>query len=109
GTIIDPGVQDTFTLVVNWGHGVQITYTFPAGTTSFSVSNEFQGRLPHEVLLTLQDDDEGVVSTHFQVKASKSHGRASNLADGNFDSSVLQAIDEVFVRKLWSGGSGSLT
>jgi autotransporter-associated beta strand protein len=108
GTIIDPGLQDTFTLEVNWGHGVRITYTFPAGATSFSVSNEFQGHLPHEVLLTLQDDDEGVVRTHVQAKAPKSHKGASNPAGENVDSSVLQAIDEVFARKLWSGGSGSL-
>ena len=41
GTITDPGTQDTFTLVVNWGEGAPQTYNLAAGATSFSVTHQY--------------------------------------------------------------------
>ena len=41
GTITDPGVLDTFTLVVDWGEGAPQTFTYEAGTTSFDVTHQY--------------------------------------------------------------------
>jgi hypothetical protein len=74
GNIVDPGVPDTFTLVVNWGEGSPVTYTYPAGTTSFSETHPYLDDNPtataqdtYNISLLLSDDDGGtdsaVVST----------------------------------------------
>src|SRR5262249_1903496 len=42
GNIADPGLQDSFTLVVNWGDGsAPQTFAYAAGTTSFSQAHQF--------------------------------------------------------------------
>jgi hypothetical protein len=69
GQIVDPGTQDTFTLVVNWGEGGPQTYTYPAGTTNFSETHQYLDDNPtltpqdvYNISLSLSDDDSGTDS-----------------------------------------------
>jgi len=62
GNLGDPGAQDTFTLVVNWGDGSGAqTYTYSAGTAAFSVTHQYlnnnAGGAPYSIGLTLTDND----------------------------------------------------
>jgi hypothetical protein len=66
GNILDPGTLDTFTLVVNWGEGSPQTYTYPAGTTTFSETHQYLDDNPtatpqdvYNISLNLSDDDSG--------------------------------------------------
>ncbi len=67
GTITDPGTADTFTLVVDWGDGsAPVTYTYAAGTTSFSETHQYLDDNPtgtssdtYTISATLTDDDTG--------------------------------------------------
>ena len=69
GSIVDPGVPDTFTLVVDWGEGSPQTFLFPAGTTSFSVTHPYLDDNPtatpqdgYNITAQLSDDDSGTDS-----------------------------------------------
>jgi uncharacterized repeat protein (TIGR01451 family) len=66
GTISDPGTLDTFTLVVDWGDGTSDTYTYGAGTSSFSETHQYLDDDPtgtasdeYTIGLSLSDDDTG--------------------------------------------------
>lgn len=67
GTINDPGTEDTFTLVVDWGDGSAAeTFNYAAGTTSFSETHTYVDDNPtatasdsYTVSLTISDDDSG--------------------------------------------------
>jgi hypothetical protein len=66
GSIVDPGTQDTFTLIVDWGEGLPQTYTYAAGTTSFSETHQYLDDNPtgtpqdtYNISLSLRDDDSG--------------------------------------------------
>ena len=66
GAITDPGSQDSFTLVIDWGEGDPQTFTYPAGTTSFSEEHQYLDDNPtgtfsdiYPIGLTLTDDDGG--------------------------------------------------
>ena len=66
GEIDDPGSNDTFTLIIDWGDGTMLTKTLPAGTKAFSESHQYTthggnllspGRRQIDVVVT--DDDQG--------------------------------------------------
>jgi hypothetical protein len=64
GTIVDPGVQDTFTLHVDWGDGTIEDLAYPAGTTNFTATHVYADDNPsgtaqdtYNVTVQLQDDD----------------------------------------------------
>jgi hypothetical protein len=66
GDIVDPGTQDTFTLVVDWGEGTPQTFSYPAGTTHFRETHRYLDDNPtgtpqdaYAIGLTLTDDDAG--------------------------------------------------
>jgi hypothetical protein len=67
GTITDSGVEDTFTVVIDWGDGSEPeTFTYPAGATSFSGSHQYLDDDPtgtpadaYSVTATVTDDDSG--------------------------------------------------
>ncbi len=74
GTISDPGTLDTFTIVVNWGEGAPVTYTIPAGSTSFDVTYQYldDGASPGNgtssdnysvSIVSFTDDDGGAANT----------------------------------------------
>jgi PKD repeat protein len=65
--ISDPGVEDSFTVVVNWGDGsTPSTINLPAGTTSFEATHAYPDDDPtatpadnYTIAVTLTDDDTG--------------------------------------------------
>jgi len=59
GTITDPSLLDTFTIVIDWGEGSPQTYTYPAGTTLFSETHQY-----------LDDDPTGTPSDVYTISAS---------------------------------------
>ncbi|MCI0459732.1 MAG: Ig-like domain-containing protein [Gemmataceae bacterium] len=79
GKIADPG-QDPFTLTVHWGDGIDRTYCYPAGTTSFLEFHLYPDNpadLPvahYGVNLSLRDDDNG--HDHFATGTHVVQGQA---------------------------------
>lgn len=66
GTISDPGTQDTFEVVLDWGEGQPVTYTYGAGTTSFSETHQYLDDNPtatpsndYTINGSITDDDTG--------------------------------------------------
>jgi hypothetical protein len=66
GTITDPGSLDTFTVVIDWGEGSPQTYSYPAGSTTFSETHQYLDDDPtgtasdiYIVTVTVTDDDTG--------------------------------------------------
>ena len=41
GTISDPGILDTFTVEIDWGEGSPQSYSYPAGSTTFSETHQY--------------------------------------------------------------------
>src|SRR5262249_9005107 len=70
GTIADPGTQDSFTLLVDWGEGSSQTYNLAAGATSFDVTHAYADNPgPHPsaggtyaVSVTVTDSDGSTVA-----------------------------------------------
>jgi hypothetical protein len=67
GTITDPGVHDTFTVVIDWGDGISDTYNYPAGTTAYSETHQYPDDNPtgtpsdvYPITVTVTDKDGGV-------------------------------------------------
>ncbi|HRQ41055.1 MAG TPA: PKD domain-containing protein [Chloroflexota bacterium] len=101
GSISDPGTQDTFTLVVDWGDGNSDTYNYPAGATSFSETHQYLDDNPtgtpadnYTISLTLTDDDTGSDSDSAATTISNVAPTLSNVA-------VTANVDE--------GGSATLS
>jgi len=74
GTITDPGTLDTFTAVIDWGEGSPESFTYPAGTTSYSETHQYLDDNPtgtvsddYTVTVTVTDDDGGVGTTDATV------------------------------------------
>jgi hypothetical protein len=73
GLINDPGLRDTFRLLVIWGDGSRPeTLNFPAGTTSFGLTHRFTRSGNHTITLLLTDDDHGVNVSTTRVKVNQS-------------------------------------
>ncbi|MFC1925721.1 choice-of-anchor C family protein, partial [Chloroflexota bacterium] len=67
GTITDPGIQDGFTVVIDWGEGTPQTYTYSAGTTTYSETHQYLDDNPtgtasdvYNIGVTVTDKDSGV-------------------------------------------------
>jgi hypothetical protein len=67
GTITDPGTEDTFTVVIDWGDGSSDTYDYPAGTTVYSETHRYPDDDPtgtpsdvYPITVTVTDKDGGV-------------------------------------------------
>lgn len=67
GTITDPGTLDTFSVVIGWGEGAPQSYSYPAGSTSFSESHQYLDDNPtatasddYTISVTVTDDDTGI-------------------------------------------------
>ena len=66
GTIIDPGTQDTFNVILDWGDTTSETFSLPAAATSFSKTHQYLDDNPtatfsdaYTVTATVIDDDTG--------------------------------------------------
>jgi hypothetical protein len=67
GTITDPGTLDTFSVVIDWGEGTPESFSYPAGSTTFSETHTYLDDNPTSTLydiytigVTVTDDDGGV-------------------------------------------------
>ena len=67
GTITDPGIQDSFTVMIDWGEGTPETFAYPAGTTSYNKQHQYLDDNPtgtssdvYKIDVTVTDDDRGV-------------------------------------------------
>ena len=74
GTITDPGTQDTFTVVIDWGEGSPVTYSYGAGTTSFNETHQYLDDNPtgtpsdvYTISGSITDDDTGTGSASTTV------------------------------------------
>lgn len=96
GTITDPGTEDTFTLLVDWGDGTAPeTFTYGAGTTSFSETHQYLDNVPsgvaasYTIAATVTDDDTGADNKTTTVNVSnvaptiELAGNASHNEDGS--------------------------
>jgi Ca2+-binding RTX toxin-like protein len=67
GDIIDPDIQDSFTLLVDWGDGSPVqAFSYAAGTTAFTEMHQYLDDNPtgtgsdsYAITATLADDDSG--------------------------------------------------
>ena len=75
GTFADPGVQDTFTVVIDWGPGeTSTTLTLAAGVTNFTASHQYADDNPtgtasdvYAIKVTITDDDGGTVTAQTEA------------------------------------------
>jgi hypothetical protein len=66
GTISDPGKADTFTVLIDWGEGEPQSYSYAAGTTSYTEAHTYLDDNPtgtasdsYTIGVTVTDDDDG--------------------------------------------------
>jgi uncharacterized repeat protein (TIGR01451 family) len=98
GTIVDPGTLDTFELIIDWADGITETLTYPAATTAFTQSHQYQDdALLAELLLadftinlTLSDDDTGSITDTIVVTVNNVPPSLTNVnvTDVNEDEST---------------------
>jgi hypothetical protein len=123
GTISDPGLLDTFSLVVDWGDGSVVSYTYPAGTSAISETHSYLDDNPtgtaadvYTVDYSLRDDDAGINGGSTSITVNNA---APSLTPGQdqvvFENSVLNlslAISDAGVLDThtatidWGDGSG---
>src|SRR5262249_36140940 len=84
GTIADPGPQNTFTLVVDWGDGSSPqTFSFTATnstTTPFSITHTFTANGTLSVGLTVTDKDGGQGTAVASINVDNVPPTVSNVA-----------------------------
>ena len=102
GTITDPGTQDTFTVSIDWGEGAD-TYSYPAGTTTYSVQHQYLDDNPtgtpsdvYPITVTVEDDDGG-------------SGAASTSVTVNNVDPVVTAEGSTIDENGWATLSGTIT
>ena len=97
GTFEDPGEEDTYTLTVYWydGSAAEII-TLDAGTTEFNVSHVFpdvasgETSESYKVLIVLEDDDTGEVSSWTRATVVASSVAVDDL--GSVDYTTLEGL-----------------
>jgi Ca2+-binding RTX toxin-like protein len=57
GKIVDPGIQDSFILVVDWGDGSSQTFNLAAGTTDFEFGHRYEDNRDYMITVTVTDKD----------------------------------------------------
>ncbi|MCB1806531.1 MAG: phosphatidylinositol-specific phospholipase C [Candidatus Competibacteraceae bacterium] len=74
GIFTDPGMQDSFTVIINWGEGDPVEYAYPAGATSFSQTHHYLDDNPtatpsdsYPVTVVIKDSDGGEVEGNTAV------------------------------------------
>jgi hypothetical protein len=77
GTITDPGILDTFEVVIDWGEGSPQSYSYPAGSTTFSETHQYLDDNPtstiydvYSISITVTDDDGGTGTTGTTVRVN---------------------------------------
>ncbi len=123
GKIIDPGTKDTYTLDVDWGDGKVESFTYPAGTTTFSETHQYVDDNPtgtpsdnYKITLKLSDDDTGVGTAETTLVVSNvapllTNVAATNVNEHGFTLLTGQIVDpgtqDTFTLEVdWGDGSG---
>ncbi len=68
----DPGIEDTQTLLVDWGDGTIYTTTLEAGLTSFDMPHVYESIGNFVATVTVMDKDGGQDTKSFQVNVGRS-------------------------------------
>lgn len=107
GVIVDPGLRDAFTLLVNWGDGVTETYNFQAGTSTFEVSHEYGGGMPTTfmVSLSVSDDDGATATASLAVSAGIRLNDQEGYGSYPYDRRRTDAIDDFFSKAMLLDGT----
>ncbi len=103
GTITDPSSLDTFTVVIDWGEGSPQTYSYPAGSTSYSETHQYLDDNPtgtpsddYPISVTVTDDDGGVGTGSGTVTVNNVDPVATNITmdqpNGQF---ILPTVHEL--------------
>jgi len=104
GTITDPGTLDTFTVEIDWGEGAPQSYSYTAGSTTFSETHQYLDDNPtgtpsdnYTVSVTVTDDDTGVGSTATTVTVNNVDPvvEAPYIADQPNSEFILPVVHEV--------------
>ncbi|MCS6852227.1 MAG: DNRLRE domain-containing protein [Gemmataceae bacterium] len=119
GTLSDPGIADSFTLMVDWGDGTG-THSYPLGSaTSFDRAYLYARPGVYSVQVTVRDDDQGRSTTsaffvridnappsftHVQLTPTVVEGSMATLSGGFHDPGNLDTFKLVVD---WGDGSGS--
>ncbi len=74
GVITDPGVNDSFSLVVNWGEGSPQTINLPAGTTVYNITHRYLDDNPtgtssdvYPIRIDVRDKDNGAGAANTSI------------------------------------------
>jgi PKD repeat protein len=67
GSFSDPGLQDSYSLFIDWGDGMTETQVLPAGVVDFSAEHIYAMAGSYTVSLSISDDDGGLDSQTFSV------------------------------------------
>ena len=77
GTISDPGIYDSFTITIDWGEGSPKSYSYPAGSTTFSETHKYLDDNPtatisdlYSISVKVEDDDGGIGTTGTTVRVN---------------------------------------
>jgi uncharacterized repeat protein (TIGR01451 family) len=62
-TILDPGIDDTFDVIIDWGDGNTDEIPLDAGTTDFEIVNTWAAPGTYTVNISISDDDGGNYQT----------------------------------------------
>ncbi len=67
GSISDKGMEDSFTLKIDWGGGAVTSTDYPAGTETFTETHLYDDDGTYNIQLTLADDDGGQSTDSFVI------------------------------------------
>jgi hypothetical protein len=77
GTISDPGILDTFEIVIDWGEDSPQSYSYPAGSTTFSETHKYLDDNPtatisdlYTISVKVTDDDGGIGTAGTTVRVN---------------------------------------
>ncbi len=71
GDILDTGIQDKFTMLVDWGDGQGAqTIEYPGGTTQFTITRIYTVGGNLKVNVTLRDDDGAIVNQTIETSVT---------------------------------------
>jgi len=104
GSFTDPGLPDTFTVVINWGLGQgSTTLNLAAGQTTFSASHQYLDDNPtgtasdvYNVGVTVSDDDTGLASAGATVTVNNVAPSITSLTAANINEGQSTTLNVSF-------------
>ena len=94
GIILDPGILDTFMVSVDWGDGSAVeSFSYPAGTTSFTETYTYGENGAYSIMLMVEDDDLGADTQTTSVTVIDLGPTASIIGDTVLDEGQAGSYD----------------